>query len=129
MSENFQELILSLDRLYQELTYINDDTNNTQIKNRLVFIGKEISILINDLEKQDSFNQKKVLNTSVNNKPNTGNKIPNKNQPKKKKHRGHPTIYEGAKGRNSHRSSSLFNSQGGFKPSRPSYHVKAGYED
>jgi hypothetical protein len=125
VSNKFQNLILSLDMLHQDLYYLNKDTNNPQIKKRLKYIREQISILMNDLEKPSSFDQS---NTTLNNKSNNSNKIPKiKAQPKKKKHKKQPKLFEGAKGRNSYRSSSLFNEQGGFKPSKPSY--KAGYLD
>jgi hypothetical protein len=112
MANRKSDLIIELDMIHDNLHCAKQNTNNPLIIYRIEQIKKSVLSLMNEVEKINSINVQKVL------KP----RSTSLNPPQKKK-----KAYQAPKGKNAHRQSTLFNPQGGFKPTA-SYHVK-GYED
>ncbi|KZE67944.1 hypothetical protein AWM68_17380 [Fictibacillus phosphorivorans] len=96
------DLIGELDMVFENLHYAKQKTNNPLIIHRIEKIKTSVSSLMNDIENLNKLDLKIVNPKYFNNLV--------------------------LKGNNAHKKSNLFNPQGGFKPTSPSYHIK-GYED
>jgi hypothetical protein len=109
MKNTYINLIGELDIIHENLQHAKQNTGNPLFKDRIEQIKKSVIKLMNEVKEIE---KKRLQYPS------------NPLKPKQKKKVVH---HQAPKGRNAHRRSSLFNPQGGFKPTS-SYHVK-GYED
>jgi hypothetical protein len=129
-----------LDNIHKNLNYAKHKTNNPRINQGIGEIQKQILSLIKEIDKMVTSNTQKSKSTTIKPHQNTSNTIQktqsNINNPKKQsqpnvstsKKKKQPLqnkkIHFAHTGRNTHRPSSQFNPQGGFKPLGSTYHIK-----